>query len=61
VAPNNVNKVLFGDYGFVYKTSDGGASWQQAYVNPADEHAAKAPTPPKQYYRSIGLEYRAFG
>jgi photosystem II stability/assembly factor-like uncharacterized protein len=56
VAPNNSNKVLFGDYGFVHKTSDGGASWQQAYVNPADEHAAGGPTPTKQYYHSIGLE-----
>jgi photosystem II stability/assembly factor-like uncharacterized protein len=56
VAPNNANKVLFGDYGFVHKTSDGGSTWQQAYVNAADEHVANAPTPPKQYYRSIGLE-----
>jgi photosystem II stability/assembly factor-like uncharacterized protein len=56
VAPNNANKVLFGDFGFVHKTSDGGATWQQAYVNAADEHPAAAPTPPKQYYHSIGLE-----
>ncbi len=56
VAPNNANKVLFGDFGFVHKTSDGGATWQQAYVNAADENVANAPTPPKQYYRSIGLE-----
>lgn len=56
VAPNNVNKVLFGDFGFVHKTADGGATWNQAYVNPADEHPAAAPTPPKQHYRSIGLE-----
>ncbi|MBC7936350.1 MAG: T9SS type A sorting domain-containing protein [Rhizobacter sp.] len=56
VAPSNVNKVLFGDYGFVHKTSDGGTSWQQAYVNTVNEHPANAPTPPKQYYRSVGLE-----
>ena len=56
VAPNNANKVLFGDFGFVHKTSDGGTTWQQAYVNIADEHPAGAPTPPKQYYHSIGLE-----
>lgn len=56
VAPNNANKVLFGDFGFVHRTSDGGTTWQQAYVDPADEHPAGAPTPPKQYYRSIGLE-----
>ncbi len=56
VAPNNSNKVLFGDYGFVHKTSNGGTSWQQSYVNISDEHPAGTPTPPKQYYHSIGLE-----
>ncbi|MEP7164647.1 MAG: T9SS type A sorting domain-containing protein [Ferruginibacter sp.] len=56
VAPNNSNKVLFGDFGFVHKTSDGGSSWKQAYVDPADEHPANAATPAKQYYHSIGLE-----
>lgn len=56
VAPNNVNKVLFGDFGFVHKTNDGGATWQQAYVSSGDEHPAGSPTPPKQYYHSIGLE-----
>lgn len=56
VAPNNANKVLFGDFGFVHRSSDGGTTWQQAYVNTADDHPAGAATPPKQYYRSIGLE-----
>ncbi|MFT3703942.1 MAG: T9SS type A sorting domain-containing protein [Agriterribacter sp.] len=56
VAPNNANKVLFGDFGFVHKTSDGGATWEQAYVQASDEHAADSPTPTRQYYHSIGLE-----
>ncbi|MFZ1528358.1 MAG: hypothetical protein WAT19_06395 [Ferruginibacter sp.] len=56
VAPNNANKVLIGDFGFVHKTNDGGASWKQAYVNPADENPVNTPTPPMQYYRSSGLE-----
>jgi hypothetical protein len=56
VAPNNSNKVLFGDFGFVHKTSNGGTTWQQAYVSTVDEHNAGAPTPQKQYYHSIGLE-----
>ena len=56
VAPNNSNKVLFGDFGFVHKTSDGGTSWEQAYVKQSDEHPANAATPAKQYYHSIGLE-----
>lgn len=56
VAPNNSNKVLFGDFGFVHKTSDGGTTWKQAYVDPADEHPVNATTPAKQYYHSVGLE-----
>jgi photosystem II stability/assembly factor-like uncharacterized protein len=56
VAPNNSNKVLFGDYGFVHKTSDGGATWQQAYVSTADEHPAGSNTPQDRSYHSIGLE-----
>jgi photosystem II stability/assembly factor-like uncharacterized protein len=56
VAPNNANKVLFGDFGFVHKTSDGGTTWEQAYVKTPDEHAAGSPTPTQQYYHSIGLE-----
>lgn len=56
VAPNNANKVLFGDYGFVHKTSDGGATWQQAYVSTADEHPAGSNTPQDRSYHSIGLE-----
>ena len=47
VAPLNANKVIYTDFGFVHKTSDGGASWSQAYVSPADEHPAGATTPRK--------------
>lgn len=56
VAPNNPNSVIFGDFGFVHKTSDGGANWQQAYVNTASQHPANATTPPNQAYQSCGLE-----
>ena len=56
VAPNNVNKVLFSDFGFVHKTSDGGTTWTQAYVSTANEHTAGASTPQRQYYNSIGIE-----
>jgi photosystem II stability/assembly factor-like uncharacterized protein len=56
VAPNNSKKVLFGTFGHVEATADGGASWTQAYVNSADQHPASAPTPTKQSYTSIGLE-----
>jgi hypothetical protein len=56
VAQNNANVVLFGDYGFVHTTNDGGTTWQQAYVDPLNQHPANAPTPTHQNYNSIGLE-----
>jgi photosystem II stability/assembly factor-like uncharacterized protein len=56
VAPNDPNRVIFGDFGFVHKTSDGGATWQQAYVNAAGQHPAGSNTPPNQSYQSVGIE-----
>lgn len=56
VAPFNSNKVLFGSFSNVHRTTDGGATWRQAYVNSSEEHPAGAATPQKQAYTSIGLE-----
>ncbi|HXC03637.1 MAG TPA: T9SS type A sorting domain-containing protein, partial [Bacteroidia bacterium] len=56
VAPNNSNDVIFTDFSDVHKTSNGGTSWQQAYLSSADQHPAGANTPVKQTYHSIGLE-----
>ncbi len=56
VAANNSNSLLFGDFGFVHKSSTGGSTWQQGYVDPAGQHAAGANTPPNQSYQSCGLE-----
>lgn len=56
VAANDANRLVFGDYGFVHKSADGGQSWQQAYVNSSDQHPANISTPPKQAYHSVGLE-----
>ena len=56
VAANNANTVIFGDFGFVHKTNNGGTSWQQAYVNPANQHPAGSNTPTGQSYASIGIE-----
>ncbi len=56
VAANNKDKVIFTDYGFCHKTSNGGTSWQQAYINQNGENAANAPTPLKHAYNGIGLE-----
>jgi photosystem II stability/assembly factor-like uncharacterized protein len=56
VAPNNSNSVIFGDFGFVHKTTNGGTSWAQAYVNTSGQHPAGANTPPNQNYQSVGIE-----
>lgn len=56
VAPNNANSVIFGDFGFVHRTTNGGSSWQQAYVNTSGQHPAAANTPTGQAYQSVGLE-----
>ena len=56
VAPKNVNKVVYTDWGFVHKTADGGATWQQAYTSVADQHPAGAATPTNRSYHSVGLE-----
>ncbi|MDI1233315.1 MAG: T9SS type A sorting domain-containing protein [bacterium] len=56
VAPNNSNKVIFPDFSFVHVSSDGGATWRQAYTDTADEHLAKSVTPKNKAYHSIGIE-----
>lgn len=56
VAPNNADKIVFGDYGFIHVSSNGGSTWKQAYVSNTDQHSAGAATPTKKYYHSIGLE-----
>ena len=56
VAPYNAEKAVFGDFALIHTTSDGGNSWQQAYVNKSDQHPAGQLTPARQPYHSIGLE-----
>lgn len=56
VAPNNVNKLAFTDFGFVHLSTDGGTSWRQIYLAPADQNAAGAATPKGKAYHSSGLE-----
>ncbi len=56
VSATDKNYVIFTDYSNPTKTSDGGATWAQAYVSPADQNPAGANTPTKHYYHSVGLE-----
>lgn len=56
VCSTNPNYAMLGDFGFPHYTSDGGATWHQAYVDAADEHPMNTYTPPQDYYHSIGIE-----
>ena len=56
VAADDPNQVMFTDFGFAHKSSDGGASWHQLYVQPQTENPAGADTPKNGYYQSNGLE-----
>lgn len=56
VAPNNAQKIVFGDFGFVHVSTDGGNNWNQAYIDEADQHPSNNSTPKQRNYHSIGLE-----
>lgn len=56
VAPNNANSVIFGDFGFVHKTNDGGTLWNQAYVNVATQNPSNTVISTGKNYQSCGLE-----
>ncbi len=56
VAPNNSNKVMFGNFSNIQLSSNGGESWRQAYVDQADENPVTMSTPKNKAYHSIGLE-----
>ncbi len=56
VSPTDPRFLMFGDYGFVHVSSDGGATWRQAYVDVADQNPAGQNTPRGRAYRGVGLE-----
>jgi photosystem II stability/assembly factor-like uncharacterized protein len=56
VAPGDSGTAAYSDLGFIHLTTNGGAFWQQAYVNPADQNPTNAPTPKGRNYHSVGLE-----
>ncbi len=56
VAPFNSSKVIVTDFSCVHKTSDGGVTWQQAYLSSTDQHPAGSTTPQHQTYHSSGIE-----
>lgn len=56
VAATNPNRVLITDFGFAHLSTDGGATWQQLYVNPADANPSGTDTPKGRNYASSGLD-----
>ncbi|MGA9772962.1 MAG: BACON domain-containing carbohydrate-binding protein [Blastocatellia bacterium] len=56
VSPVDANKAAFTDLGFAHITTDGGATWKQMYVNPADQNPMNALITKGRSYHSIGLE-----
>ena len=56
VDPVDSTHVAFTDLGYVHLTTNGGTTWQQAYVNPADQNPAGANITQHKSYRGVGLE-----
>lgn len=56
VAVHNGQALAYTDYGFIHVSDDGGASWRQAYLDPASQNPMGKPTGTGKSYRSAGLE-----
>lgn len=56
VCYNDANRVMFTDYSDAHITTDAGATWQQQYLDQADENPMNAPTPKGKKYHGIGME-----
>ncbi len=56
VSRANPDVAILTDLGYVHSTTDGGATWKQNYVNPADQNPINQPTPKGKNYRGVGLE-----
>lgn len=56
VSPADPRRVAITDLGFVHVSDDGGKTFQQAYVKPADENPRGEDTPKSRFYRTSGVE-----
>jgi hypothetical protein len=56
VAPNDSSKVVYTDLGFAHMSTNGGAYWEQVYVNPADQNPTNALIVKGRNYHGVGLE-----
>jgi hypothetical protein len=60
VAPNDPDRVILTDLGFVHVSADGGRTFQQAYVAPHEQNPAGADTPPSRSYHTSGVEQTSY-
>lgn len=56
VCATDPRRAVFTDFGFVHVTTNGGATWRQAYVWEGHENAAGSGTPKTNHYTGNGLE-----
>lgn len=56
VDPINAAHLVFTDLGFAHVSTNGGTTWEQAYVSKNDENVANINTPSFKAYHSVGLE-----
>ncbi|AUX45507.1 hypothetical protein SOCE26_069990 [Sorangium cellulosum] len=56
VSPRDPDRLAFTDLGFVHVSDDGGKTFQQAYVRPADENRKGEDTTMSRSYRTSGVE-----
>ena len=56
VCVTNSNRIIFTDLFAIHTSSDGGATWKEAYTDPADAHAPGVTNQSKKYYKGSGIE-----
>ena len=56
VSPTDPNRAVISDFGFIHATTNGGATWRQAYDWQGCENAAGVSTPKTNFYTGCGAE-----
>ena len=59
VCASDPNRAIVTDLGFVHLTTNGGISWDQAYVNPTDQNITNVSAKAGKDYHTTGLENTA--
>ncbi|MBI4750966.1 MAG: hypothetical protein HY774_21000 [Acidobacteria bacterium] len=56
VSGSDPNRLIITDFGHPHLSSDGGATWKQAYVDPSTQNEINTPIPKGKSYLSVGME-----